>query len=253
MAMVIGGTEWEAQYGRLSSADRWRYVLEGVRTRLRVVAASLLQSGRKPRELHRVDLDRIVHPDSTFARTAVERLEGWSSPALAHHSRRSYIWASLLGQLDGRQWDPELLFVAAMLHDLGLTERGHGCCSQAQCFTLDAVHASADVLAATTPERAERIRRAILLHLNIRVPGERFGWEAHYLQAGTSLDVIGQRYRQLPQQAVQPTLQRYPRLGLKQELGGWIRRESSLRPHSRMAMLDRLGFSGMVRAAPFDS
>ena len=35
---------------------------------------------------------------------------------------QTVLFGALLGTRDGLDWDPELLFVAAMLHDLGFTE-----------------------------------------------------------------------------------------------------------------------------------
>jgi hypothetical protein len=41
---------------------------------------------------------------------------------LAAHCYRTYLFGAALGTRDGLDWDAELLFVAAMLHDLGLTD-----------------------------------------------------------------------------------------------------------------------------------
>jgi hypothetical protein len=184
---------------------------------------------------------------------AVERVEQLASRSLAQHSHRSYVWGSLLGQLDGKNWDPELLYVASMVHDLGLTEQAHGVKKGAGCFTLDGIEASADILALTTPARAEKIRRAVELHLNVRVPGDLFGWEAHYLQAGASFDVLGTRHDELAPEVIRATLERHPRLQMKRDVVEWVRREARLRPSSRMGLLVRLGFPALVRKAPFES
>lgn len=251
--MTLGDAEWEARNGHLSAADRWRYALAAVGAQLGLFAQALRLGGKQDRELGRFDLARIEYPDSACTRIAVEKLETLSSASVANHSHRSYIWASLLGQLDGRRWDAEILYVAMMLHDLGLTESLHGSCQCSECFTLDAMNGVPEVFQSTTPDRAEKIRRAVLLHLNIAVPGEVHGWEAHYVRAGTALDVVGERYKQLPAGLIQATLQKHPRLVLKEELRAWVERESKLRPTSRMAMLKRLGFSRLVRVAPYAS
>src|SRR4051794_6973711 len=56
-------------------------------------------------------------PATTAAREVVVR---YSSAALVNHCDRSYLWSASLGQLKGIPYDAELLYVAAMLHDLGL-------------------------------------------------------------------------------------------------------------------------------------
>ncbi|MGH1556418.1 diguanylate cyclase [Streptomyces sp. L7] len=42
---------------------------------------------------------------------------------LLDHSRRVFLWGALCGRQQGLDYDPELLYVAAMFHDLGLTEK----------------------------------------------------------------------------------------------------------------------------------
>lgn len=251
--MTPGDHLWEARHGRMSGIDRWRYAAAAVKAKLGMLANFASSRGYRRDAWSRIDLSRIDYPDTACAKAATQKLEALASPSIAHHSYRSYIWASLLGQLDGRRWDAEVLYVAMMVHDLGLTEGLHGTCPCAQCFTLDSVYGSQDVFEHTTTERAQRMRQAVLLHLNIEVPGQVHGWEAHYVRAGTSLDVVGQRYAQLPPSAIDATLAKYPRLHLKQEIVDWIDRESRLRPTSRFALLKRLGFSRMVRQAPFEA
>ena len=46
----------------------------------------------------------------------------YSSPSLFNHCARSYLWAASLGRSEGLDFDAELLYVAALLHDLGLVE-----------------------------------------------------------------------------------------------------------------------------------
>lgn len=251
--MTLGDANWEANNGRLSSADRWRYALSAVGAQFGIFAKALQLGGHRSVALNRLNIDRIKYPDTACAKVALEKLEELSSPAVANHSHRSYIWASLLGQLDGKRWDSEILYVSMMLHDLGLTESLHGSCQCAECFTLDAVNGVPEVFLKTTAPRAELIRRAVLLHININVPGEVHGWEAHYVRAGTSFDVVGQRFDELPPALIQATLGQYPRLNLKQELADWIARESKSRPGSRMAMLRRLGFVRLVNQSPYAS
>lgn len=251
--MTFGDAEWEARHGRTSAVDRWRYALAAVGAKMGLLVQSLRSSGSDDHDLRRLDLSRIEYPDTTCARVALEKLREFSSPSIANHSHRSYIWASLLGQLDGQTWDAEILYVAMMVHDIGLTASKHGSCVCSACFTLDSVNAVPAVFENTTPERAERIRRAVTLHLNITVPGEVHGWEAHYVRGGAAFDVVGERYQQLPPSLIEATLWKHPRLAMKEELIAWVEREAKLRPSSRMAMLRKLGFADLVNAAPYAS
>ena len=71
-------------------------------------------------------LDDVVVPDTAVALAAAELVRREAPPVLVAHCHRSYLFGALLGTRDGLQWDPEVLFVAAMLHDLGLTDFAGG-------------------------------------------------------------------------------------------------------------------------------
>jgi HD superfamily phosphodiesterase len=59
-------------------------------------------------------------PDTAACRSALEVATEYCSPALLNHSVRSYLWAAHLGAARTMSVDAELLYVAAVLHDLGL-------------------------------------------------------------------------------------------------------------------------------------
>ncbi len=64
----------------------------------------------------------IEIPDTAMAREATELVRKASPPLLFDHSRRVFLFAGLKGRHRGIEADPELLYVGAMFHDLGLTE-----------------------------------------------------------------------------------------------------------------------------------
>src|SRR5258708_38236412 len=59
-------------------------------------------------------------PDSALARRARELIDDVAAAFLVNHSVRSYAWAVELARHDRLGFDPEVLYVSAMLHDLGL-------------------------------------------------------------------------------------------------------------------------------------
>jgi len=59
-------------------------------------------------------------PDSALALRARELIADVAAPFLVNHSVRVYAWAVELARHDRLQFDPEILFVSAMLHDIGL-------------------------------------------------------------------------------------------------------------------------------------
>src|SRR3954462_10884751 len=62
----------------------------------------------------------VVAPAAPAARAAREVVGEYSSRALVNHCERSYLWSAALGELTGVAYDRDLLFVASMVHDLGL-------------------------------------------------------------------------------------------------------------------------------------
>ena len=63
----------------------------------------------------------LAVPRSDAAARALEVAIAFSSPALVNHCRRSYLWAAAYGDAHGIAYDAEMLYVSAMLHDVGLT------------------------------------------------------------------------------------------------------------------------------------
>src|ERR1700687_4657803 len=64
----------------------------------------------------------IAVPDTRLAREAIELVRNTTTERIYHHSRRVYWFGSLQGRHRGLSFDPELLYIGAMFHDLGLGE-----------------------------------------------------------------------------------------------------------------------------------
>ena len=62
-------------------------------------------------------------PDSELCRLATALAAELSPPFLFNHCARSFLFADAIGKRDRLQYDRELLYLSAILHDLGLTER----------------------------------------------------------------------------------------------------------------------------------
>lgn len=61
-------------------------------------------------------------PDSAIARAATQLVRDTGDDLLYNHSRRVFLWGALTGERRGLKYDPELLYLGAMFHDMGLTE-----------------------------------------------------------------------------------------------------------------------------------
>ena len=62
----------------------------------------------------------IKIPDSKMARDLTQLIRDTESDLLVHHSARVYMFGALTGQRKGLTYNPELLYVGAMFHDIGL-------------------------------------------------------------------------------------------------------------------------------------
>src|ERR1700748_3354194 len=65
----------------------------------------------------------VIVPDSQLVQEVTELVRDTESPLLFNHSTRVYFFGSLAGEKRGLKFDPELLYVSAMFHDMGLTPR----------------------------------------------------------------------------------------------------------------------------------
>src|ERR1700743_3417130 len=61
-------------------------------------------------------------PRTPAATAALSVATRFYSPALFNHCARSYLWGAMYASKHGIAFDDELLYVSAMLHDIGLTD-----------------------------------------------------------------------------------------------------------------------------------
>ncbi len=128
-------------------------------------------------------------PDTPLVREATEFIRDAEQDLLFDHSRRVFLFGALQGLRRGLKPDLELLYVGAMFHDLGLTERYR---SSSLRFEVDGANAARDFLTAHGVNRtdADKVWLGIALHTTPGVP-EFLAPEVALLQAGVEVDVVG--------------------------------------------------------------
>ncbi|AHX13374.1 phosphohydrolase [Dyella jiangningensis] len=136
----------------------------------------------------------IQIPDSLIARDATELVRDTESELLFLHSMRVYAWGALAGMRQGLNFDPELLYVGAMFHDLGLADRFHG---SALRFEVDGANAARDFLRSHgLPEQEiAKVWSAIAFHTTPGIP-QLMHPEAALLHIAAGMDVAGRAYDQ---------------------------------------------------------
>jgi hypothetical protein len=247
---AVGTWAWaERTDGRLSRRDRAHLLRQGVLARLARLPASL----RREAVGEGVSLVLPDPPDSALSLLAEERARELSAPGLYAHCLRTWAFAVLFAQRDRIAHDEELLYLACVLHDLGLTAAHDQRDPTAACFAVEGARAAHDLLCSNgeAGDRAVAVAEAITLHLNVSVP-RRLGAEAHLLSKGVSLETIGRGLQRLPGARVRGVNDRWPRQGFTEHLVSATGRQARIRPQSRSALLDRLGFAGLLRANPLD-
>jgi len=138
--------------------------------------------------------DTIKIPDSELARDVTQFIRDTESDLLFHHSSRVFFWGALTGERMKLKVDHELLYVAAMFHDIGLTANYHD--SQRR-FEVDGADAARDFLSAYSipAHDVEKVWNAVALHTTPGIP-EHMHPEIFLVQAGAGMDVAGRGYEQ---------------------------------------------------------
>ena len=161
----------------------------------------------------RTSIAGIPIPDSTLAREATEFVRDVSTRLLFDHSRRVFLWGSLQGEMLGLDYDPELLYVGAMFHDVGLLE-GHR--SKHERFEIDGANASRVFLERhdLPDERVMTVWESIALHTTPEIPRYKQP-EVRLVTLGVEYDVLGLHFDELSAEQREAVLTAHPRTGFK--------------------------------------
>ena len=162
---------------------------------------------RMPKEIAGIRI-----PDTRLAVETMELVREVSSPALLNHVVRTYIFGTQVGRTLGLRFDAEVVYVAALMHDLGLTPRYMG----PGRFEVDGADAAARFLTehGVAADKVALVWDAIALHSSQGI-AERKQPEVALVHFGAAVDVEGSRLDHIPLEVVHQTLATYPRLGFK--------------------------------------
>jgi hypothetical protein len=196
-------------------------------------------------------LDDVVVPDTAASAAALELASAYQSPALLNHSLRAYVWAAAHGMTRGIGFDPELLYVAALFHDLGLVPAFD---SHAVSFEEAGGHV-ARVFAAGAgwpPERRDRLAEVIIRHMWPRVDVS-VDPEGYLLARATETEIIGTNLDDFPPGFRTEVLERYPRLDVTENFLACFEAQANRKPDSSAAVAVRSGLSTRMAGNPLDS
>ena len=175
-------------------------------------------------------------PDSEICSAALALVNTASPAALVNHCVRSYVFgreiAAAQGLQSGVDYDDETLYLACLLHDLGLTDYGSG----DQRFEVEGADAAARFLrehGGVDDQAITTIWQSIALHSSLGL-GHRFGTVQAISTAGISFDVDGMGMENHSPDFIERVTTTWPRHGLGHALGDAIARDIRAHPNNPM-------------------
>lgn len=148
-------------------------------------------------------------PDSKLCQSATALVADLSAPFLFNHCARSFLFADAIGKRDGLQYDRELLYLSAMLHDLGLTD---SYLDGNQRFELEGADRARAFLVerGLDEKKADVVWDAIALNSSFGI-ALRKGPETALTHLGVSADFLGTRLADVGPERVAQIVSEYPR------------------------------------------
>lgn len=181
---------------------------------------------RNQRDIRLRDVER---PDSGACTAALHLATEYHSSAMLNHVIRSWLWARAFATIEGwTDLDDELLYVGALLHDIGTTTPFD---NHSLAYEEAGGHVAV-ALATGSGWPASRRRRAfeVIVRHNWESVDPSLDLEGHMLELATALDITGARPALVPRDFRDDVLAAYPRLSLAQEFTACVTAQSRRKP-----------------------
>jgi hypothetical protein len=209
-----------------------------------------------------VTIGGIAAPDSALTRSAASLVERVHSKPILNHVHRTWWFAEFLGTKRGLKYDRELVYLATLLHDLGLTKEFIA----DQRFEVDGADAASKFLIANgySETKAQLVWDAIALHACAGI-ADRKQAEVALVFLGAHVDVLGQNFEEITPSFIDDVLSIYPRAGMKaaftEALADIVRKKPHTALGTGLADIGRRHIHGfdcpnvcdLIDSAPFDS
>lgn len=170
-------------------------------------------------------------PDSDICRKAASYVRGLSPPVLYNHCLRTYVFGALVAKSQGAAVDEELLYLGAVMHDLGLTDR-FNLGDRFEVRGADAANAFLREQGIDEHKR-EIVWDAIALHTSIGI-AIRKRPEIAFVHVGAGVDVVGIALDAFPPEAIEEILDALPREDFKTAFQRILLRMLEANPASAM-------------------
>ncbi|MGH8902854.1 MAG: HD domain-containing protein [Egibacteraceae bacterium] len=156
-------------------------------------------------------------PDSKIAREATDLARRDYPPFLFNHCIRTFWFADTIAE-NGSRFDREIVYLAAILHDLGVLEPY----DLGRRFEVDGAQAAHDFLLerAYPSSKADLVWDAIALHTSLGIANYSKTPEIGLVCLGAFADAAGLGVTDLDQSFVRELIEAFPRLDFPHE---WLR------------------------------
>lgn len=173
----------------------------------------------------------IPIPDSAIAQAAAAAVAAHEPDILYRHSVRVFLFAALIARRRALSYDAELLYVAALFHDIGLTAAYR---NSQQRFELDGAYAVSAFLAAhgAPADSIAEAWQAVALHTTFGIHADLTSLAA-LTAAGVETDLLGRHFDDISldeRDAVQRAFPRGP--GFKEQIIDALAQGMAYRPAS---------------------
>lgn len=199
-------------------------------------------------------------PDSAICSAASQYVRSISDPFLFNHVARSFAFGDIVGRRSNLSYDRELLYLGAILHDVGLTAQMPG----NDRFEIEGADAAQVWLSkqGMDDNSIDIVWDAIALHTTMGVP-QRKRPEIALVQAGAAVDVGVIPVDVLGPAVLDSVLQQWPRLDFKRAMIAALdelatRNSKSLGSHvvaevaERLHGIERFNICDAVHNSAFD-
>ena len=207
-----------------------------------------------------MDYAGIKVPDTVLVQDAIDLSRSLLQPFLFNHVMRSWLFGILISETAEVAPEAELLAVAAILHDLGLTERY----TAENRFEVDGANAAREFMKerGISAQQTQVVWDAIALHTTPTLALHKEP-EVVMTHSGIAVDVLGAGLDRIPQEKQRAILAAFPRLAFKDEFKGCLCNVVRQKP---MTALDNIlrdfgiryvegfappNFADLVAGAPF--
>jgi hypothetical protein len=163
----------------------------------------------------RREIAGVTVPDTPLVARSMEEARALSEPYLFNHAVRSWLFAVQLAELQGVSYDEEVVAVASLLHDVGLTKEYR----RKRRFEVEGADA-ARALAKTEGmdgRRAQLVWYCVALNATLSISPYAEP-EVGICTAGVGADYAGLLYERIPKAAAARILAAFPRLQMKRQL-----------------------------------